>query len=118
MKSNSRELLLYYNSESSSDRKTLAYAKSAIPYLKSYNHSKASCTTTNWKMILDALALHPKDLLNKAHPDYKSTIKGREFTNEGWLNVLSRNPQLIKAPIAIKGKNARLCLTPTDIFRL
>lgn len=28
------------------------------------------------------------------------------------------NPELIKAPIAIRGEHAVLCLTPKDVYRL
>jgi arsenate reductase len=64
------------------------------------------------------LGIHPKELLNKAHPYYREHIKGREFDNESWLKVLQYNPDLIKAPIAIRGKKAILCLNSTDIHRL
>ena len=62
--------------------------------------------------------MDPKDLLNKSHPYYQENIRGKEFDEEGWLNVLRTNPQLIKAPIAMRGKRAVLCINPQDVFRL
>ena len=118
MKTHQRELLIYYNPSSSSDRKTLAYAKSTGSKVKSYEHSKSPSTSTSWKMILKALNKHPKDLLNKAHPYYQDKVKGKDFTMTGWLDVLKRNPDMIKYPIALKGSKAILCSTPTDVLRL
>ena len=69
-------------------------------------------------MILRALDAHPKELLNKAHPFYQRHIRGREFDKTSWLNVLARNPELIKAPIAIRGNRAVICTQPTDIYQL
>jgi len=118
MITNEREILMYYNEGSRSDRMTLAYARSIVIHIKSYTFDKAPSTTTSWQQILKALAIHPKDLLDKAHPYYQKNIRGRDFDDEDWLNVLKYNPELIKAPIALRGDRAIFCLTPTDIYRL
>lgn len=118
MKTNDREILIYYHPDSSSDRKTIAFAQSVACHVKSYAFSQAPSSSTSWQQILKALDLHPKKLLNKAHPYYQTFIRGCEFDEEGWINVLRRNPDVIKAPIAIRGKRAILCTTPTDIYRL
>ena len=118
MKTHHREILIYYNADSSSDRKTIAHAKSVTTHLKSYEYKKAPSSSTSWQMILSSLDIDPKDLLNKAHPYYRSHIKGKEFNKEDWISCLQRNPELIKAPIAVRGHKAILCNNPTDIYRL
>ena len=70
------------------------------------------------RQIIDRLDMHPKQMLNKAHPYYQANIRGSEFDDEDWLNVLLRNPQLFRAPIAIKGKRAVFCVSPTDVYKL
>lgn len=118
MKTHKREILIYYNPESSKDRKTVAHAQSVVQHVRSYAYGKAPSTDTSWQQILLSLGLHPKELMNKAHPYYREHIKGREFDQESWLKVLRYNPEIIKAPIAIRGKKAILCLNSTDIHRL
>jgi arsenate reductase len=118
MKTNQREILIYYNPESSSDRKTVAFAQSVAPYVRSYAFGKNPSNGTSWQMILNSLNLHPKELMNKANPYYQKHIKGREFDRESWVNVLRYNSDLIKAPIAMRGSRAILCTNPTDIYRL
>lgn len=118
MKTHAREIQIYYNPESNSDRKTIAYAQSVVPHLKTYAFEKSPSTGTSWQQIIQALNIHPKDLMNKAHPYYQQHIRGREFTDEDWLNVLKYNPSIIKAPIALRGDRAILCCTPTDIYKL
>lgn len=118
MKTHKREILIYYNADSSSDRKTIAHARGVTAHLKSYEFKKAPSSSTSWQMILSSLDIHPKDLLNKAHPYYREHIKGKEFNEEDWISCLQRNPELIKAPIAIRGHRAILCNNPTDIYRL
>jgi len=118
MKTNQREIQLYYDPESSSGRACLAHAKSMSPHVKSYAFAKTPSTTTSWRHILKSLDCHPKDLLDKSHPYYQANIRGREFTMNGWLDIVRRNPQLMRAPIAIRGERAILCESPTDIYRL
>jgi arsenate reductase len=118
MKTNPREILVYYNPESSGDKKTIAHARGVSKHLRTFAFSKNPSTTTSWKQILNSLGMHPKELFNKAHPEYQKSIKGKEFNDEDWLDMLQRNPHLIKAPIAIRGNKAILCTNSTDIYRL
>lgn len=118
MKTNKREILIYYNPESRSDRLTLAYAKSVSPHVRSYAYGQTPSTETSWRTIMEALNCHPKDLLNKAHPYYQHHIKGREFDEESWVKILRFNPEIIKSPIAMSGRKAVLCNTPSDVYRL
>jgi len=118
VKTNNREILIYYNQGSSSDRKTIAHAKAVSQHIRSYDFKSAPSTDTSWQMILKSLNIHPKDLMDKSKPYYRANIKGKDFDKEGWLKVLRRHPDLIKAPIAIRGNRAVLCINPTDIYQL
>lgn len=118
MKTHNREILIYYNPDSSNDRKTVAHAQGLSTHVRTYSYEKAPSTGTSWQQILKALDLHPKDLMNKAHPYYQANIRGKEFNDQDWLNVIQHNPSLLKAPIAIRGNKAVLCVNATDIYRL
>ena len=118
MKTHPREILIYYNPESSSDRKTIAYAMSISPHVRTYSHQDARVSSTWWRGLIDQLEIEPKKLFNKALPEYQSKLRGKEFDVDGWIHVIQRNPHLLKSPIAVKGKNAVLCNRPTDIYKL
>ncbi|MCB0635183.1 MAG: hypothetical protein KDC54_01120 [Lewinella sp.] len=112
------EILLFYNPASSSDRMTVAHALALTPHVKAFAYHQCPATGMSWHQILAALDTPPKLLLNKAHPYYQHYIRGRDFDDEGWVNILRHNPEMIKAPIAIRGHRAVQCLTPTDIYKL
>lgn len=118
MKTHQREILIYYNPSSSTGRKTIAYAQGAGLHVKSYAFSRSPSNGTSWKQILQALDVHPRELMNKAHPYYQQHIRGRDFDDESWIKVIQHNPDLIKSPIAVRGQKAILCQTPTDIYKL
>ncbi|MEM6723269.1 MAG: glutaredoxin [Bacteroidota bacterium] len=118
MKVHPNEIIIYYHRNSNMDKKTVAYAQSITRHVRSMPFDGSPATTTMWRSIIMKLGLHPKEMLNKAHPYYQENIRGREFEDEDWLNVLARNPSLFKAAIAMKGKQAILCTNPTDVYRL
>jgi len=118
MKTHTREILIYYDPESSPHRKTVAYAQSVVSHVKAYSFEKNPSTSSSWQMIIKSMGRHPKELMNKAHPYYQAHIRGREFSRESWINILQKNPQLLRAPIAVRGDRVILCESPTDIYKL
>jgi len=118
MKTHNNEILIYCDPNSSVDKKVLAYARTLSPHVKEMDYNQTPMTASMMRTVLIEMELRPKDLLNRAHPYYQEHIKGRDFNYEGWLNILTRNPELIKAPIAIRGKKVVLCDNPTNIYQL
>jgi arsenate reductase len=118
MKIHPSELYFYHSSSQPIDKQTKAYAKSVTRFVNEIDLLKERLTATQWDQILLMLGLRAKDLLNRAHPDYQQMIAGRDWDEEGWLNILVNYPHLIKSPIAIFRNRAILCKTPTDILKL
>ena len=118
MKTNNREILIYYHPNSQSGRQTLAHAKCMSKHVKAFAFDQSPSTGTSWQMIIRSLDIHPKKLLNKAHPYYQTHIRGHEFDDENWLKIIAHNPDMIKSPIAVRGRKAVVCAKPTDIYKL
>lgn len=93
--------MLYYDSNSSPHKKTVAYAKSMVSHVLTFDFSDTPSTGLSWRQILISMNKHPKELLNKALPEYQNHIRGREFTMEGWLKILQYKTHLFKR-LAIK----------------
>ena len=118
MKTHQNELLVYYDPKSTVAKKVLAYAKSVSTHVKEVEYHKNPFTPTLMRSILKSLNMEAKELLNKADPYYQANIRGRDFDAEGWLNILIKNPDLIKAPIAVHGQKVVLCTNAMDVYRL
>lgn len=106
---NTKELTLVYDSTTSEGRKALAYAYSIAPKVNKQDVSEVSLSSTFVRQVVKQLNVRPKDLLNRAHPYYQQHIRGRDLDMEGWLHVLTHNPGLLKAPIALMGDRAVIC---------
>lgn len=113
-----REILIYYNPDSASDRKTVAYAQTLSPHVKAFGYDEALINGTDWEQIVQALHLHPKDLLNDEDPYFAENIAGKDFDEASWLKILEHNHFLIKSPIALRGEKAVVCSSPKDIYQL
>ncbi len=117
MKTNDREILVLYN-DGVVGRKVIALALSLSPHVKSFTFKEMGSSETQWSCLLHTLQLTPKDLMDKSSPYYQSQIRGRDFDEESWLSILCRSPELIRAPIVLRGSRAIVCAVPTDIYRL
>lgn len=118
MKPAANEMLLYYHKDSQKAKKILAFAKSIAPKVREMDYNKYKMNRILLKGLLDMMKMKPKELLNKSKAYYQSRFKDQEPDEETCMQVLVSHPELIKAPIAIKGNKAVFCLNPTDIFRL
>ncbi len=106
---NSKELTLVYDGSTNEGKKALAYAYSLSPRVNKQDVSEVHLSTTFLRQVIEQLNVRPKDLMNRAHPFYQQHVRGRDYDTEGWLYVLARNPQLLKAPIALLGDRAVIC---------
>lgn len=118
MKTHQREILLYYNPESGAGKRTVGHAMAISDHVRPFTFDKIPSTSTSWQQILEALHMHPRELMNQDDPEYVEKFRDKEFDEEGWLNVLRENLHLLRAPIAVRGKEAVLCERPTDIHKL
>lgn len=119
MKTPINEIIIYYNPEHQNAKKVLAYARDIAPHIHEVEYTRSHLSHTIWRQLLDMLGSpDPKTLLNKAHPFYQQNIRGREFNREDILNIINRNPEIIRSPIAVRGKVAVFCDQASDVLKL
>ncbi|MEZ5022767.1 MAG: hypothetical protein R2728_05795 [Chitinophagales bacterium] len=118
MKVHPNEILIYYDPNMSVAKKAIAYANSISSKVNMIEYHKEHFTPTIWRQILDMLQLEPKQLVNKAHEYYQENLRGNNYGIDDWINILTHRPDIIRAPIVIKGNTAIFVVNPTDIYRL
>lgn len=118
LKLNNKEFTLFFNSKDSLGKQTLAYSKTFGSKVNAQDINKAKLSMTVIRILVDAMGIKPKSLLNKSHPYYQENLKGKNFDDNDWLTIIQQNLHLLKAPIAYSKNKAVLCETPTDIFKM
>lgn len=68
--------------------------------------------------ILKMLGIKAEALVRKNEKIYKEKFKGREWSEEEWIKILSAHPILIERPIVIKGDKAVLGRPPENVLDL
>lgn len=111
------EILLFYNPNSPSGAETLAYAKGEGYPLRDVDIIKNHFTGTQLEELAERLNVPIDGLINKEHSDFVN-YKNDDFSDDDWIKILRKNPQLIKEPIAIRGHQAMFVKTPSDLSRL
>ena len=106
LKINPLETILLYDGEKTKSKKVLAYVKSRNNKVNIKDWKKEKLTTTMWKELLVKLNKTPKDIIDKSLPYYQDNLRGRDFDEEDWLNILSNSPFLLKGPILIEGTHS------------
>ena len=118
MRIHQNELMLYFDPTRSVSKKTLAYASSISSSINMVEYGKEHFTPTCWRQILQMLDMEPKQIVNKANSYYQEHLRGRNFSKDDWINILTHHPDLIRGTIAIRGNRAVFIDNPTDVLRL
>jgi arsenate reductase len=75
-------------------------------------------TADDLREILSKLNLRPADILRKGEAVYKEQFKGKELTDEEWIDAMMAHPKLIERPIVVKGDKAVLGRPPENVIDL
>lgn len=65
--------------------------------------------------IIEKTGLKPFDVVRKGEKIYKEQFKGKELTDEQWLEAMVEYPILIERPIVVKGEKAAIGRPPEQV---
>jgi len=68
--------------------------------------------------VLKKLGLRPLDIIRKSEVLFKQNYKGKDLTDEQWVQVMAENPILIERPIVISGDKAVVGRPTENISRI
>lgn len=109
---------IYHNPRCSKSRQTLQLITDAgvepevIEYLKDIPSKK------ELKEVITLLGIKPYDLLRRGETDFKENFKGKDLTDDQWIDAMIAYPKLIERPIVVKGKKAVLGRPPENVKEL
>ena len=68
--------------------------------------------------VLGKLKCNPVEIIRKGEAIFKEKFKGKELSEEEWVDVLVEHPILIERPIVIKGDRAVIGRPPEKVKEL
>jgi arsenate reductase-like glutaredoxin family protein len=110
---------IYYSSESSISKQTLAYLNASFKELLAIDVTKTNVTGTQWKDLAEHLDMNISDFVDKDVFNF-SAYKGAdtELSETDWIKVLNNNPEVLTRPIIIIGTDYHLIKNPSDVDKL
>lgn len=68
--------------------------------------------------IISKLGIKAEDLLRKKESLFIEKFKGKNLSDNEWIQVMIDNPQLMERPIVVKGSKAVLGRPPENVLTL
>lgn len=99
-----KEITLIYNSNEQVSVKILAYAQIEQFPIHEIDLQHIKLTTTHWAELAFRMGILVRDLVNTEGADFLQNFGHMDhFSDDDWLKLLVHNPNILKAPIVMKG---------------
>lgn len=116
--SNDEKLIkLFYNSDSNVGKQTFGYLHASEKDLIAIDTKKTLVTGTQWADLADHLNKTISDLVHKEHPSFLENYEAEsEFSDEDWIKILQKHPEVFVYPIVINGKLYKQIINYPEVY--
>lgn len=70
------------------------------------------------KSILQKLGMSAKDIIRTSEDEYKEYYKGKDLSEDEWIQAIVEHPKLLQRPIVVDGDKAVLGRPPENVREL
>jgi len=109
---------IYHNPRCRKSRETLQRIEAAGVKPEIIKYLETPPTTGELKSILRKLNLTASDLIRKDEKIYKEQFKGKDLSEEEWIQTMVENPKLIERPVVVDGDRAVIGRPPENVDEL
>ncbi len=106
---------IYHNPRCSKSRQTLALIEEANESVEIIEYLKTNPTKEDLIDLLSKLDMKASQLIRKGEADYKAHFKGKDLSEDEWLEAMLKYPKLMERPIVVKGEKAVLGRPPENV---
>ncbi len=97
---------IYHNPRCSKSRNSFNLLTEKGLEFETIEYLKTPLTKEELKTVIQQLGIPAKDLVRKGEKDFKENFKGKELSEEEWIDAMLTYPKLIERPIVVKGSKA------------
>ncbi|WP_420577642.1 arsenate reductase (glutaredoxin) [Ekhidna sp.] len=97
-------------------RQTLALIEEKGENFIVKEYLKTPPTKEELKQIVDLLEIKPMDLIRKGEAEFKENFKGKDLSDDEWLDAMVSYPKLIERPIVIYENKAVIGRPPEKVL--
>ena len=109
---------IYHNPRCRKSREGIKYLESKKINFEVIDYIKNNLSSEQIRNILKKLQLKPIELVRKNEAIWKEKYKGKDFTDDQLIKILSNEPKLIERPIVVSEKLAVIGRPAENIDKL
>ena len=109
---------IYHNPRCRKSREGIKYLESKKINFEVIDYIKNNLSSEQIRNILKKLQLKPIELVRKNEAIWKEKYKGKDFTDEQLIKIMSNEPKLIERPIIFSEKLAVIGRPAENIDKL
>lgn len=107
---------IYHNNRCTKSRNTLDIINKKGSDVEIVDYQANPPSKAELKEILKMLDAKPMDIIRKGESIFKENFKGKDLTDDQWINVMIENPKLIERPIVVNGNKAVIGRPPENVL--
>lgn len=111
-------ITIYHNPRCSKSRQTLGLIEGKGQDFVVKEYLKDTPTTSELTNVIALLGIEPEQLVRKGEPEFKEHFKGKDLSDEEWIEAMITYPKLIERPIVVDGDRAVLGRPPENVLTL
>ena len=109
---------IYHNPRCRKSREGIKYLESKKINFEVIDYIKNNLSSEQIRYILKKLQLKPIEIVRKNEKIWKDKYKGKDFTDDQIIRILSNEPKLIERPIIVSEKLGVIGRPAENIDRL
>ena len=109
---------IYHNPRCRKSRETLALLEERGIQADIVEYLKDIPSAEELKGLLKKLGMKPEQLLRKGEAIFKEEYKGKNLSDNEWVEAMIQHPKLIERPIVVQGNKAALGRPPEQVLEL
>lgn len=109
---------IYHNPRCSKSRNSLDIIRKKGVDVTVVEYLKTIPTKSELKDLLKKLNIPAKDLVRKGEQAYKDNFKGKELSEDEWIDAMINYPKLIERPIVVNGDKAVIGRPPEKVLEI
>ena len=111
-------LKIYHNSRCSKSRAGLKFIIDNSLEYEVVEYLKNNLSASEIKELISKIGVKPVEMVRTQEDYFKKNLKGKDFTDEEWFDILAANPKLLHRPIVVNGEKAILAQPPEEINKI
>ncbi|HMV16051.1 MAG TPA: arsenate reductase (glutaredoxin) [Chitinophagales bacterium] len=108
-------ITIYHNNRCGKSRSALCILEESHKPFTTVEYLKDTPSIEELKVILKKLQAKPHDIIRTKEAIYLEKYKGKNLSDEEWLQAMHENPILIERPIVINGDKAVVARPPEKV---